>query len=605
MKQSVRYFLVACLVCSLASPAFPSSALQSSADFVSKSDEVGLDTTDDDKAVSSQTSSDSDAEEAAIDTDIQADNDDTDTPGETDTTDDTVTEESNDNEDTQPEPTQPDDSISDDTDDTASPPRVEPTLRITGLQIQSDNQKYIELFNPSDQDLKLQDWTLQYYTASKESFQDSSIALASFWGEVAAQSSVLIAHEAYQEVASDIDFSGSSPAISQGALAVVDAESVVQDRLCWSASAAHLCDGDYLPASSSNQPSVERRFDDIGVPREGMFSDIFVEATVAPMNGGYKPFLNECRGIEIREIAANVDDDQQFVELYNASSDPVDIEGCLLQTNRSETTSYRFADTTLQPDEYSEVYIKTTGLMLTKTTSGTVYFLSSDANSEVSVVEYHDLDADTSWSYMENDEWRQTYDMTPGSTNVWQEFLACGTGYERSQETGRCRQIVVDEPLTDCGAGKYRSEETGRCRMNETTAGLVPCRADQYRSDDTNRCRNISLAGSTLKPCRADQYRSEETNRCRAIVSAASSLVPCRDDQYRSEETNRCRTIVSSTIPEAAFAVEPIADTASAFVGWWALGGVGAFAIGYAGWEWRREVTNGIRKLGAFFVSGK
>ena len=32
---------------------------------------------------------------------------------------------------------------------------------------------------------------------------------------------------------------------------------------------------------------------------------------------------------------------------------------------------------------------------------------------------------------------------------------------------------------------------------------------------------------------------------------------------------------------------------------------VGAMAIGYGVWEWRREIWQGIRKVGSFFTSSK
>ena len=55
----------------------------------------------------------------------------------------------------------------------------------------------------------------------------------------------------------------------------------------------------------------------------------------------------------------------------------------------------------------------------------------------------------------------------------------------------------------------------------------------------------------------------------------------------------------------AAFAVEPVKDGGKAFIGWWALGGVGVLAGGYGVWEWRREMAGAIRKVTAFFVSNK
>lgn len=56
---------------------------------------------------------------------------------------------------------------------------------------------------------------------------------------------------------------------------------------------------------------------------------------------------------------------------------------------------------------------------------------------------------------------------------------------------------------------------------------------------------------------------------------------------------------------EPGFGTEPVADTGKAFIGWWALGGVGVLALGRIGWEWRSEMLSLVQKAGAFFTSGK
>jgi hypothetical protein len=89
--------------------------------------------------------------------------------------------------------------------------------------------------------------------------------------------------------------------------------------------------------------------------------------------------INNCEGLALSEIAAN--NTPQFIELINRSDSVLDISGCQLQTNRSQTTSYIFADNTkLAAGGYVTVAIADTELALTKTTNGTVYLLSSDGS---------------------------------------------------------------------------------------------------------------------------------------------------------------------------------------------------------------------------------
>lgn len=334
------------------------------------------------------------------------------------------------------------------------------------------------------------------------------------------------------------------------------------------------------------------------------------------------PAVNLCDGLILSEIAANAPD--QFIEIRNSSPSPLDIKDCKIQTNRSDTRLYSLPSYELDSDEYYTIWLKDTDLTLTKTTTGVVYLLSSDSLIEVDSVAYANLKPETSWSEID-DEWMQTYTITSGEDNKYTKYPPCDVGYERNLESGRCVKLVsqlepslapcaadqfrnpltnrcnkitnIEEPA-DCGEGRERNVATGRCRNIVSESTLVPCREDQYRSEETNRCRSIAtMAASVLKPCADDQFRNPLTNRCKRIASV-DELADCGEGRERNPETNRCRNVVSMAgMPKAAFAVEPIKQTGVAFVGWWALGGVLLLAFGYAGWEWRHEIYNGIKSL--------
>jgi hypothetical protein len=277
--------------------------------------------------------------------------------------------------------------------------------------------------------------------------------------------------------------------------------------------------------------------------------------------------LNACEQLRISEIGANYS--PQFIELYNNAGRTIDISGCQIQTNQSSGTSYVFPEgTKLARQQYVSVAIQKTELQLTKTTSGTVYVLSSDGADEVDAKAYADLDANTSFALI-GGTWKQTFAVTPGSENVYQEYPACEDGYVRNDETGRCNKAVA------------------------AASTLKPCAANQYRSAETNRCRNITSATSTLTTCKAGYYRNPTTNRCRKIASTVSTLVPCKEGYERNTVTNRCRKVASTlaTTPVAEFPVEEIKDTGSAFIAWWALGGIVLVGVAYATWEWRSELS--------------
>jgi hypothetical protein len=342
--------------------------------------------------------------------------------------------------------------------------------------------------------------------------------------------------------------------------------------------------------------------------------------------------LNECQGLILTEIGANLDNTEQFIEVFNGNEEAVAITGCQLQTNRSTTKTYVFDEVQLQSGEYLAIYIKDTQLTLTKTTTGTVYLLSEGA-VEVDTRSYENLKATTSWALLSTGEWKQTYAPTPGKPNVWKEFPPCPAGQVRNPDSGRCVNIVpAEEVLKPCLPHQVRNPETNRCR-NVTTAAntLKPCGPGEERNPQTNRCRKIVSSSSTLVPCKPGQERNPLTNRCRSVLSASSTLVPCKPGQERNPLTNRCRNIQTANTlkpcgpgeernPEtnrcrkivsvgnvSNLEVQDIeAASGNIPAGWWLAGGAVLFATGYAVWEWRHDISNlGARLRKKFSTSRK
>jgi hypothetical protein len=289
-----------------------------------------------------------------------------------------------------------------------------------------------------------------------------------------------------------------------------------------------------------------------------------MENTFAPATS-----VNQCNGLAVSEIAANVTSEDQYIELYNPTDAAIELTGCVLQTNRSTTKQYVFGAESLEPGAYRTIYIKDTELTLTKTTTGTVYVLSSDIASEVDAVTYENLNENTAWANVMGN-WLQTYAITPNAENVWLQYPACESGYVRNNETGLCNKIAEpSNALADCGVGKERNP-------------------------DTNRCRTIVSTVSLLTPCAPNQERNPVTNRCRSVGSSTTELKSCAANQERNPDTNRCRNKATSTTTD--FPVQAVAQSGEATLGWWAFGGVGTLAAGYASWEWRREVLSAIKK---------
>ena len=307
---------------------------------------------------------------------------------------------------------------------------------------------------------------------------------------------------------------------------------------------------------------------------------------------------------ELLPNPAGSDEGNEFVELYNADTEPVVLRDYQLVVG--ERVYALPADLILLPATYATLSDRDLGLSLANTT-GVPIWLTTVRDVEVaSVPGYTNAKDDVSWALID-DTWQYTYAPTPGESNIALAAIPCEVGYVRDDATHRCRKLDVPPSggLTSCRDGQYRSEETGRCRTVPAASVLVPCKEGQYRSEETNRCRSLAtLLTSTVKQCDDDQFRNPLTNRCKKIASSDEvALADCGEGRERNPVTNRCRNIASGTVSSAAaFAVEPVKDAAEVFVGWWALGGMGALALGYAGWEWRREVLAGIARIREAFT---
>lgn len=305
---------------------------------------------------------------------------------------------------------------------------------------------------------------------------------------------------------------------------------------------------------------------------------------------------------ELLPNPAGADESNEFIELYNADTEPVALRDYQLVVGEK---AYALpTELVMQPSAYVTVSDRDLGVNLANTTGLPIWLTTVRGVEVASAPAYANAKDDVSWALID-DVWQYTYAPTPGESNVALSELPCEAGYARDDTTHRCRKL---EPIiipSACRDGQYRSEETGRCRSFPAASVLVPCKEGQYRSEETNRCRSFAaLLTSAVKSCNDDQFRNPLTNRCKKIASSDEvALADCGEGRERNPVTNRCRNSASgATVPATAFAVEPIQDAAEVFVGWWAIGGVGALALGYAGWEWRREVLAGIARIREAFI---
>ena len=465
----------------------------------------------------------------------------------------------------------------------------------------SQDKKYVEIYNPTNQNVNLAGWKIEYYTGSgaKTVGKIAKTVGKVFKNEVILPNEFLVLSND-KMLAGAIKFDANlGLAQNDGSVVLLRSDGSVADTVGWGNNSKSadspikggvktvwrcFIDGNIID-SKNNFLSGKNLNNQEVVPysRPNCKSP---EPKPEPSKE-----LNKCEGLKLSEIASNVD--EQLIEIINSGEKTVITTGCKLTVGDSGVRE-NIGDIELNPGEFLTIKIKNTKLKLPKT-KGKVYLLD-EAGSKISSAEYEKLAKSSSWSLID-DEWMQTFMITENSENIFKEYLDCQNGYERNA-LGKCVKIATPPVENPCPAGQYRHPETRRCRKIEAEKTITPCKDGYYRSEETGRCRSIaSAAAKTLKPCPEGQFRNSSTGRCKKIASTDDIAKECPEGFERNPQTKRCRKIKSANMPTVGSAAAEVKQVAGATWGWWVFGGVSLLAVGYGVWQWRWEISQFVRKI--------
>lgn len=388
---------------------------------------------------------------------------------------------------------------------------INPGYTVDGTR---DVGEFIELQNTTDASLPLAGYSLRYINSSGKqttllNFSEGSSMVGEF----------LLLRLARTANSSEAEMVYTTTlAMSNARLEVLYHDEVV-DQVCWSKNA------ECAAVFDSKQPSTLVR------NAAGAFEHVY--ETYSPHYDAAHPTLqlppepeetssddlepeaqplSTCRGLEFTEVLTYYAEDvsEQFIELYNATDQTLNLEGCALSYKK------KFYPLTgeILADSYFVVYPSqfTPSFSLTKnpSSSNSIELLDKDGTALDILVYLHgqkkstayakfiDLDGSESWDF--------TYATTPGATNIYQEFRTCPAGKVINPATGNCIKITAaaSSTVAECPAGKYRNPLTGRCKNIETASEPKPCAEGYERNPETNRCRKIKAendgAGYALVP---------------------------------------------------------------------------------------------------------
>lgn len=427
---------------------------------------------------------------------------------------------------------------------------------ITGYSFVGSTVEYVQIYNTSDEVVNLDGWTLNYTLSASGSTQQ----LVELHGLLKPKNYALAA----ERTVTTGDFAYTTASVPQtvSTLQLVPSPEYLPQSLTLKVDATtsfwrrnvSTTTGDYLSTFASFTPTA-----DFTVYVGGLYS---VPSEPRLQVSEILPNPRSCSPLDTAL------DCHEYVKLYNTGTEAIDMSQFRLRSGyqgQSATTGTAVVLAgVLEPGHFAVVTQGADGRTVSLSNSGGYVWIEDVYGFwryDSTVQAYDDASSDTkkghAWAYdAATDTWRWT--SRPMPTDAVSVFPS----------------VVASESLT--------------------LAALTPCKDGQYRSEATGRCRAIATANVALTPCAEDQERNPTTNRCRGVASSRE-LAPCAAGQERNPDTNRCRKIASTSMPSAGFAVESVADSTQAFVGWWALGGLTLLGTGYGVGEWRSEILAWLR----------
>ena len=444
---------------------------------------------------------------------------------------------------------------------------INPGYKIDGV---NNSGEYIELINSSENSLLLTGIILRYENSS-----GTVLTVYDFpEGTALAGESLLMRFDKNEEIDNaDLSYyfgagGGNGLAAGGGKVEIVyqkddNEEEHIIDSLCW----LTKTEGCYGKFDSSKNKSIlvrdfsqeEKTFNFVGLEEYTPEYTDGRKNVIFPGKGGEEEKKEEdqeekqdeeeekpeprCKGMIFSEIFTYYENskNEQFIEFYNASSDQITLDGCLV---RYKNKNYALTGI-VRPSEYF-TYYPAENFTLTKnpTTSNIIEIIDVD-NSIVDSLEYYNGQKRSvslaMFGYDEDgkEQWLQTYAPTPNEENNYQKYKSCEEGKILNEETGNCvKATSVNSTLAACPEGQYRNPLTNRCKKYETevTETVKTCAEGYELNPNTNRCRKKVENNGASYELKQETYEEKSSfTAMTAIIIVAVIGVAYVIWQYREE----------------------------------------------------------------------
>ena len=279
-------------------------------------------------------------------------------------------------------------------------------------------------------------------------------------------------------------------------------DGTILDSVCWTGK------NDCYPAFKSANPKILLRDSIATFIQVDSYEPVYDENSYFVEEEEKPEILSQCKGLLISEVLSYYDEsrEEQFIELYNSSSEQILLDGCSLEYKNK---LYPLSGI-MKPDAYKAEY--RTDFTITKNPTNFVAISLIDTTGEsLDRLELpHGQKRATSYAwigYQENGArlYETTFLPTPSEPNIYQEYRTCEEGKIINEETGNCVKATIIEEKT-CPTGQYLNPLTNRCKKVEEEK-VTTCKEGYELNPETGKCKKIkvnngadySLATSTFE----------------------------------------------------------------------------------------------------------
>lgn len=365
----------------------------------------------------------------------------------------------------------------------------------------SASQEFVELYNPTDQDVSLNSWTVEYKPATSGSWAKR----ATLSGTIKSHGFYLVAPKTYLSQA-DADWS-SGLSGTGGHVRLVDSDKTVMDLVGYgeTANAAETAPAAAPPAGQSIERLAGRLIEDGGnaVDTDDNSKDFVIRTTPQPQSTSSalevpaasndvpdadkpvddpSPTPVTYLPLQLSELLVNpasplTDAKDEFIEIYNPNQQPVSLAGYTLRTGSSFHDYYVLGEVNISPNDYYTVYSSDSHLSLTN--SGGAAQLLDPTGVVVSQSDaYEAAPEGQSWALIDG-TWQWTLQTTPDRPNVLVKPVvdvasvsttASGTTKKASSTTSA---KTTTAPTSKSTATKVAAAKTSKPSTTKTVSSAV------------------------------------------------------------------------------------------------------------------------------------